>query len=187
MQAMSDVFAMAVVNWAATTGRRTQPLDWKFGAQLYPSKCSRGDSNSAAGMWVRNMKDPAADGVSFNCWDARFAQTDHHGEPLVDVFSAAGPGYRAFWLVARGLTCSGAPLASLGIEAAARVHFRALTAYLNTYSTYQSLRQALRLAALDLYGEEAAQVVSMAYDVVGVPRADGTVPACDARFATACS
>jgi hypothetical protein len=53
-------------------------------------------------------------------------------------------------------------------------------------ATYLDMRGALAQAAIDLYGEtsRAVAAVDRAYDIIGAPRSDGSVPECDRKFAT---
>ena len=75
-EALSDIIAVSVADWAQKQKRRTRGLDWYLFRQSYPLKC---DPKFA---FLRSLQNPEADNFeddngnvigSYNCWDARFA------------------------------------------------------------------------------------------------------------------
>lgn len=56
----------------------------------------------------------------------------------------------------------------IGLEKAARIFYRALTVYLQSFSNFTSTRTATIQAAIDLYGPDVADEVKKAWEAVGV-------------------
>jgi Zn-dependent metalloprotease len=178
-EASSDILGMAIQQWAHSNPRQVPgggltnipKADFILGAELMPARCK---------YFMRNMKDPQADGQSPNCWSPNIHR--------LDVHHSSGVGNRAFYLMVEGLNCkSQTPRpAALGFDVAAKIWYRALNTYMTPTTNYYQARQATVHAAGDLYGRTSAAVdaVNAAWDIVNVPRVDGVSPnTCDAAFA----
>jgi Zn-dependent metalloprotease len=173
-EAMSDIFGVAIQDWVyrnANGNGTVRAPDFLIGPELQPEKCD---------FFLRDMKDPRADGQSLNCWAPNFSDLDPH--------FTSGPGNRAFYLMVQGLYCGkdqGKP-AALGFDKAAKIWYRALTKYFTPTTNYFGARVATLAAAGDLYGRSGPEVnaVNAAWDIVNAPRKDGVDPkTCDMDFA----
>jgi Zn-dependent metalloprotease len=112
---------------------------------------------------ARDMIKPSNDGKSPDTWVPFIGDLDPH--------YASGPMNRAFHFLSQGATIDPAlattadPLkggmTGIGNDKAARIWFRALTAYLTPDSTYLDARQAALNAARDLYGADKAENIAV--------------------------
>ena len=174
-EAVSDIFGVTIQDWVHRHGEGNftiKPADFLIGSELQPEKC---------GFFLRDMKDPRADGQSRNCWASDFNDLDTH--------YSSGPANRAYYLMVQGLDCGraqGLP-AAIGFDKAAKTWYRALTKYMTATTNYFGARVATVAAAGDLYGRSGQEVdaVNAAWDIVNAPKKDGVDPkTCDLDFAT---
>ena len=120
--------------------------------------------------FLRNMCDPAADGVSNDIWTSSIGG--------VDVHYSSGPNNLVFCLLTkggthpRGKTTVNVP--SIGMEKAIRILYKANTDFLTASSNYAAIRNAAIQSALALGYDQATQdAVACAYAAIAV----GTAPA----------
>ncbi|MFE0100604.1 M4 family metallopeptidase [Streptomyces sp. NPDC059009] len=148
-EATSDLFAAAVEFHAANTA---DPGDYLIGEKAGP-----GD-----GTALRYMDRPSRDGASKDYWYAGIGE-------LHPVY-AAGPANHFFYLLSEGSgpkvidgvsydspTYDGRPVTGIGRTTAARIWYRALTAYMTSTTNYRAARSATLAAAADLYGSGSAE------------------------------
>lgn len=154
-ESMSDIFGAVCEAWQEPSGFYVDSDVWTIGEDVvYPP--------------LRVISDPAADGVSCDYYPNRYLGPEDDG----GVHINAGIGDLAFYLLVnggthpRGHTTIVVP--ALGIEPAARIFYRALTAYLTPTSGFAAARQKTLQAALDLYGPAERDAVAAAWDAVGV-------------------
>jgi vibriolysin len=120
--------------------------------------------------FIRNMCDPAADGVSRDIWTS--------GIGSIDVHYSSGPNNLVFCLLTkggthpRGKTTVNVP--AIGMEKAGRIFYKANTDLLTASSSYSVMRTAAIQAAIQLGYDQATQdAVACAYAAIAV----GTAPA----------
>jgi vibriolysin len=120
--------------------------------------------------FLRNMCDPAADGVSKDIWTSSIGS--------VDVHYSSGPNNLVFCLLTkggthpRGKTTVNVP--SIGMEKAARILYTANRDFLTSSSNYAAIRNAAINAAAALgYDQATRDAVACAYAAIAV----GTAPA----------
>jgi vibriolysin len=120
--------------------------------------------------FLRNMCDPAADGVSKDIWTSSIGS--------VDVHYSSGPNNLVFCLLTkggthpRGKTTVNVP--AIGMEKATRILYKANTDFLTASSNYAAIRNATIAAAQALGYDQATQdAVGCAYAAIAV----GTAPA----------
>ncbi|MGQ0631277.1 MAG: M4 family metallopeptidase [Sporichthyaceae bacterium] len=163
-EASSDIFA-AMVEFHA--GNKADPGDYTVGEKIF----LRGAERKA----VRYMDQPSRDGASPDCFAPGIADFGVHG--------AAGPANHFFFLLAEGSgsqaingvqydspTCDGSTVAGIGRTKAAKIWYRALTAYFTSAMGYTDARRAVLQAAQELYGVDSkeAAAVKAGWDAVGV-------------------
>ena len=131
---------------------------------------------------ARAMDQPSLDGVSPDAW--------REGLESLDVHQSSGPMNRAFYFLSKGAsavsgdrTCSRflpASMTGIGNDKAARIWYRALTAYLRPDAKYADARTAAIKSAIDLYGPLSPEdlAVRMAFGAINVgdPADRSTVP-----------
>ncbi len=159
-ESVSDMFAAFVDAWVAGGGSGT--LVTTAGTWLY--------GEGVLAPFLRNMCDPAADGVSADVWSSSVGN--------LDVHYSSGVSNLAFCLLSnggmhpRGKTSVVVP--SIGLEAAIRILYEAQASYMTSTTTYASARTAMEQAALALGYDQATQdAVGCAWAAVRV----GTAPA----------
>ncbi|HWO23973.1 MAG TPA: M4 family metallopeptidase [Kofleriaceae bacterium] len=120
--------------------------------------------------FIRNLCDPAADGVSRDIWTSDIGS--------VDVHYSSGPNNLVFCLLTkggthpRGKTAINVP--AIGMEKAGRIFYKANTDLLTASSNYNAIRTAAIQAAIQLGYDQATQdAVACAYAAIAV----GTAPA----------
>jgi vibriolysin len=158
-EALSDIFGAFVEAWV--DGGRDGDLalssdTWLVGEDILPP-------------YLRNMCDPAADGVSKDAW--------YSGVGSVDVHYSSGVGNLAFCLLTRGGThprnATTTNVPAQGMDKAIRIMYRAQTDYLTSTSNFASVRNAMEQAATALgYDQATRDAVGCAWAAVKV----GTAP-----------
>lgn len=170
-EATSDIFA-TMVEFSADNP--VDPGDYTIGELVYAS------------LPVRQMYDPALDGVSHSCWSTSTPQADpHYSSGVADHFFfnlAEGTGETPY---GTSPVCgSAAGVTGIGRAAAERIWWRALATHFTSTTTYvdpdapaDTARAATLRAATDLYGQCSPQyrTVQAAWTAVNVAGAD---PAC---------
>ena len=154
-ESFADIFGEAIEHY--TRGHN----DWLIGKEIF--------TNGGA---VRSMKDPN----SLNDPDTHWGQfwyaggADHGG-----VHTNSGVQNFWYYLISEGgsgINDHGQSysIEALGIEKSTEIAYRNLTTYLHTYSNYYDARTGSIQAAIDLYGEDSQEVISVtnAWYAVGV-------------------
>jgi vibriolysin len=130
--------------------------------------------------FLRNMCDPAADGVSHDVWSSGIGSTDVH--------YSSGPNNLAFCLLTKGGTHprgkTTVTVPSIGMEKAGRILYKANTDLLTSSANYAMMRTAAIQAAVQLGYDQATQdAVACAYAAIAVGAAPascgGTPPPAD--------
>lgn len=158
-ESLSDVFGAGVEAWVA--GGRNGTLANTTAVWLI------GDEVLAP--FLRNMCDPAADGVSRDVWSSSLGS--------VDVHYSSGPNNLAFCLMSkggthpRGKTTVNVP--AIGMDKAIRIYYKAQVDILTSSSNYANLRTAMEQAAMTLYDQATKDAVGCAFAAISV----GTAPA----------
>jgi len=149
-EATSDIFGTSVEFYAANA---SDPGDYLIGEKL--------------GTPFRYMDKPSRDGASPDCWSSTVGN--------LDVHYSSGPANHVFYLMAEGSgaktinsvaynspTCNGSTVAGIGRDAAAKIWYRALSAYMTSSTNYAGARTAAVKAATDLYGATSTQCAGVA-------------------------
>ncbi|NJK96328.1 MAG: PKD domain-containing protein [Bacteroidales bacterium] len=121
---------------------------------------------------LRDMSDPHNGGSSLNDpgWQPKHMSEVYTGSSdNGGVHVNSGIVNYAYYLYATAVTR----------EKAEKVFYRALTSYLNRFSQFIDLRQAIVQSATDLYGENSNEVTKAneAFDTVGIYKEEQTQPA----------
>ena len=169
-EATSDIFGTMVEFYA---NNAIDTPDYLIGEEIYIKNVS-GSANQKA---LRYMFNPQLEGAgrSVNCW--------YSGIGSIDVHFSSGPANHFFYLLAEGSgaksfsgvdhtspTCNGVAQAGIGRDAAAKIWYKALTAYMTSSTNYAGARVATLKAATDLFGAGSAQynAVAAAWSAVSV-------------------
>ncbi|MEY5101095.1 MAG: hypothetical protein RJA36_3814 [Pseudomonadota bacterium] len=161
-ESTSDIFG-TLVEFYANNGNDTP--DYYIGEKLFKSGTSA----------IRSMIRPSADGRSADCW--------YSGVGSLDVHYSSGVGNHFFYLLAEGSgagttpgTAQGSPtcqpgdtrvasgsasLSGIGRDAAAKIWYRALTAYMTSSTNYAAARTATLNAAADLFGAGSTEQIAV--------------------------
>jgi vibriolysin len=123
--------------------------------------------------FLRNMCDPAADGVSKDIWTS--------GIGGVDVHYSSGPNNLAFCLLVKGgkhprnKTTNTVP--AIGFDKTIRIFYQANANRLTSNSNYAAMRTAMEQSVTDLgYDQATKDAVSCAYVAIGVGSGCGSTP-----------
>jgi Zn-dependent metalloprotease len=164
-EATSDIFGTLV---EFNAGNATDRGDYYIGEKI--------DINGD-GTPLRYMDKPSRDGRSKDCWSPTLGG--------LDVHFSSGPANHLFYLLAEGSgtksingvtysspTCDGSSVNGIGRDAAGKIWYRALSAYMTSNTNYAGARAAAVNAATDLYGPASAQCTAVekafsAIDVAG--------------------
>ena len=155
-EATSDIFA-AAVEFNAQNG--ADAGDYLVGEKID----IRGN-----GTPLRYMDRPSRDGSSKDYW--------YSGIGGVDVHYSSGPANHFFYLLSEGSgaktvngvaydspTYDGRPVTGIGIAAAEKIWFKALTEKMTSTTNYAGARTATLSAAADLFGTGSAQYAAVAH------------------------
>jgi Zn-dependent metalloprotease len=103
---------------------------------------------------LRYMYKPSKDGSSPDSWNSSIGS--------LDVHYSSGPGNRQFYFLSQGASSNSTSdfysaylpggMSGVGNDHAARIHYRALTTYYTSGTTYAAALTAHNSAAIDLYG-----------------------------------
>jgi len=172
-EATADIFGLCADTWfrSGRGGTIGKPATWTM--DLYQLDAQGGLERRVR----RDFIDPPANGYSLAAYDPALGKLDPH--------FGAGPMERAFYFLAEGASRDPhAPshsaflpggMRGIGIDAAARIWFEALVAYLQPNSDYLRAREAALRAAALLHGADSPQerAVARAFAAihVGSPRA----------------
>jgi thermolysin len=161
-ESMSDVFGAMIERYAKGESAGT----WKIGEQCY-TKAIQGDA-------LRYMDNPhAASNKGFTADD----DPDHYSERYTGtadnggVHINSGIPNMAFYLLAKGGSHHlGGSMVGIGADDAARIWYKALTAYMTSSTTFAGARAATLGAAEELFGDGSPQrnAVASAWALVGV-------------------
>jgi Zn-dependent metalloprotease/chitodextrinase len=154
-ESFSDIFGEAVENFAQGSN------DWLMGAEIFVN-----------GGAIRSLDDPN----TFNDPDTYMG--DHYyigGSDHGGVHTNSGVQNYWFYLLSQGgngINDHGDAFEvnPIGIDKAAAIAYRNLTTYLGVYSNYYNAREGAIQAAIDLYGNQSPEVISVtnAWHAVGV-------------------
>ncbi|MCF3101953.1 M4 family metallopeptidase [Streptomyces roseoverticillatus] len=113
------------------------------------------------------MDKPSKDGASKDYW--------YPGIGAIDVHHSSGPADHFFYLLAEGSgpkdingvhydspTYDGTPVKGIGLPAAEKIWYRALTVHMTARTNYAAARTATLRAAGDLYGAGSSQYAAVA-------------------------
>ncbi|MFP8903400.1 M4 family metallopeptidase [Streptomyces atacamensis] len=155
-EATSDIFA-AAVEFRANNG--SDVGDYLVGEKID----IRGN-----GTPLRYMDKPSRDGNSKDYW--------YSGIGSVDVHYSSGPANHFFYLLSEGSgaktingvaydspTSDGKPVTGIGIAAAEKIWFKALTEKMTSTTNYAGARTATLSAAADLFGTDSVQHKAVAH------------------------
>ncbi|GAA2464522.1 M4 family metallopeptidase [Streptomyces macrosporus] len=155
-EATSDIFA-AAVEFKANNG--TDVGDYLVGEKID----IRGN-----GTPLRYMDKPSRDGNSKDYW--------YSGIGGVDVHYSSGPANHFFYLLSEGSgaktingvsydspTYDNKPVTGIGIAAAEKIWFKALTEKMTSTTNYAGARTATLSAAADLFGADSVQYDAVAH------------------------
>ncbi|MBX4163796.1 M4 family metallopeptidase [Priestia megaterium] len=131
--------------------------NWEIGEDVY-NPSNPNDS-------FRSLKDPASQGYPDH-YSKRYIGTDDLG----GVHTNASINNKAAYLISEGGTHYGTKVEGVGRKATEQIYYRALTRYLTSNSNFTMMRQAAIQSAVDLYGEQSKEVITVekAYTAVGV-------------------
>jgi vibriolysin len=158
-EALSDIFgAILEANLDGAISANT----WKVGESVW-TPATPGDA-------LRYLDNPTLDDYSPDFYPERLTGSSDNG----GVHGNSGIANHAFYLLTVGgqhvrNKTPDVTVPALGIEKAGQIWYRANTTYLGPSSGFASLRTALRQAATDLYGADAAAATDASLDAVGVP------------------
>ncbi|MDH2408039.1 M4 family metallopeptidase [Streptomyces chitinivorans] len=120
------------------------------------------------GTPLRYMDKPSRDGSSKDYW--------YSGIGGIDVHYSSGPANHFFYLLSEGSgaktvngvsydspTSDGKPVTGIGIAAAEKIWFKALTEKMTSTTTYAGARTATLSAAADLFGADSVQHKAVAH------------------------
>ena len=164
-EATSDIMGNMVERFAANPN---DPADYQVGEQVFGASP------------LRDMVRPSIDGVSADCY--------YPGVGGLDVHYSSGVANHMFYLLAEGSQPAGGPASptcvdgdtrvatgnakvkGIGHRDATRVYYRALTVYMTADTSFQGARDAMVLAATDLFGASSSKVkrVQQAWAAVNV-------------------
>ena len=163
-EANSDIFG-SIFDWWISKTRGLNLDHWKIGEQC-TTPGTEGDA-------LRYMSDPLKDGYSIDHYSLYRDGTDMH--------LSSGIANNFFYLLVEGGTnrTSGMEVEGLksalggidaGMDAGAKIWYRALTTYMRPNDTFKSARNATLRAAKDLYGSSpnVQAMVTSAWAAVGV-------------------
>ncbi|MCI0573215.1 MAG: M4 family metallopeptidase [Myxococcaceae bacterium] len=171
-EANSDMMAMAAVAYS----KRLEgdpvdripavPLPWTLAPELNP------------GMGpIRYLYKPSLDGISPDTW--------FYGMSMLDVHYTSGPANRMFHSLADGTSSDASSdhhspylpegMAGIGLDAATRIWFKAVTEHFTSTTNYAGAREACILAATDLYGASSPELAAVenAFGAINVGPAHG--------------
>lgn len=148
-EATSDIFGTAVEFYAANA---SDPGDYLIGEKIMIG--GKG--------FLRNMKEPTADGVSLDNYSKYKRNVDvHYSSGIANLF---------FYLLSEGGTKASVTVTGIGRAKAEKIWYKALTAYMTSGTTFKAARTATLSATKDLYGATGAEyaAVGKAWTAVGV-------------------
>jgi Zn-dependent metalloprotease len=146
-ESTSDVMGTMVEFYA---NNANDPADYYIGEKIMQD-----------GTYVRRMDNPHADGHSPNCYSSTVKNLDPH--------YASGIGNHLFYLLAEGTgsktigglphvgtSCNATTFTGVGNTVAAKIWYRAMTAYWVSTSSYTQAANGMIKGARDLYGRNSA-------------------------------
>lgn len=145
-ESMSDVFGVLV-----------DTSNWLIGEKWQPEK-----TYYPTGA-LRDMSNPHNGGqkIQDGCWQPEHMSEYYSGDAdNQGVHYNSGIPNRAFYLIATD--------PSMGRSKAGKIYYQALTKYLVPQSQFSDLRLAVIQSAKDLYGTSEANIISKAFDAVGI-------------------
>jgi bacillolysin len=137
-ESFSDIFG-ETVDLTNARGNDTAAVRWKLGEDLPAS----------IGI-IRDMANPQAFGDPGKTSDPEF-KCDYSSDGG-GVHSNSGVPNHAYVLMVDGGTYNGKTVAAIGLTAAAKIHYRALTTYLTSGSNFVDHSNALQQSCTDLVG-----------------------------------
>lgn len=167
-ESYADIFG-ETIDLRNGRGNDTPERRWWIGEDIRPSG-------------VRDMADPNRLGAPASTSDPRMICDNRD---LGGVHTNSGISNHAFALLADGGTYHGVAVAGIGVEPAARIHYRALTAYLTSTATFADQAAALRLSCGDLAANGSLEAAACAAvdQAIAAVEMDASWP-CDTCAAT---
>lgn len=155
-ESMADVFGVLISTYnkynAASGGTWVfNASDWVMGKDIYTPHVS-GDA-------LRSLSNPKLYGQPDNMSNYQNASDTQAGD-WGGVHANSGIPNKAAYLIAN----------NIGMEKTARIYYRALVNYMNMYTDFAGAMNCLEQAAVDLYGDNSAEVTAVdnAFSAVGV-------------------
>lgn len=160
-EATSDIMGTMVEYF---TNNPKDPPDYDIGEMLYKNN----PTNAKA---LRFMYEPSKDGASPNCWSSTLKS--------LDVHYSSGVANHFYYLLAEGNapaggkaspTCNGSSHSGIGRDKAAKIWYKALTAYMTSSTNYAGARTATINASDSLFGAGSPEsnAVAAAWSAVSV-------------------
>ncbi len=120
-----------------------------------------GESVVADGGYLRRMDNPSADGHSPSCYSSTVKNLDPHyasgvGNHLFYLLSEGTGAKTIGGLAHNGTSCNATSFTGVGNTAAAKIWYRAMTAYWVSTSSYTQAANGMVKGARDLYGRNSA-------------------------------
>jgi Zn-dependent metalloprotease len=164
-EATSDIFGTNV-EFYANNGNDVP--DYVIGEEIFVNY-------NPATNFIRRMDRPSLDGGSLDCYSKRAKSVDvHYSSGIANHFFyllSEGSGAKTINGIAyNSPTCNGSTVTGIGRDAAQRIWYQALTAYMSSRTNYAGARTATISAASDLYGATSTQTnaVKAAWSAVSV-------------------
>jgi Zn-dependent metalloprotease len=139
-EAFADLFG-ETVDLTNGLGNDTAPVRWLAGEDLPPGKGP-----------VRNLMNPNAFGLPGKMSDSAQFDCGTPGGDLGGVHRNMGVPDHAYALMVDGGTYNGRTIAAIGLQKAAKIHYRALDQYLTNASGFLDAYHAIRQSCYDLVG-----------------------------------
>ncbi len=165
-ESMSDIFGTMAEFYRGTTGNTIPATggNWTIGEQLATPSFNRP---------LRYMYKPSLDGSSPNAWSSSLKR--------LDVHYSSGPMNRCFYFLSQGASNSStsnfyssylpAGMTGIGNDKAAKIVYKALSAYMTSSTTYAGAKTACLNAAVSLgyaSGSAEYQAVVNAFKAINV-------------------
>lgn len=160
-EAISDMMGTAV-EFRGARGNNTP--NFLIGERIYIANNGKTTPTTA----LRYMFLPHQDGSSPNCYTSNIGSLDvHYSSGVANHFfyllSQGAVSPAGFSISPSALVCNGnTSLTPVGLDAASRIVYRALTVYMTSSTNYAQARTATLSAARDLYGSSSTQYAATA-------------------------
>ena len=152
-ESMSDIFGTMAEFYRGSTGSTipTTGGNWTIGEQLQTPSFPKP---------LRYMYKPSLDGASKDAWSSTLKR--------LDVHYSSGPMNRCFYFLSQGTgtgnyasTYLPGGMTGIGNDKAARIVYKALTAYMTSSTNYAGAKTACLSAATNLYGSTSVEYAAV--------------------------